>query len=111
VTEIKSSASQAANDPRPEHAPQVGFAPADREGQPELEHEAAADTAEEIFGTHALPGLERGELLVAGKRRRRPMTIDPQVLIQETLAFARDRRFGRTHGRRAVTTAASCRPS
>src|SRR5690349_18784745 len=70
VTEIKPDAAQAANDHRPENGPQDGFVPADKGGQPELEHEAATDAAEEILGANPLLGLDRDELLAAGKRLR-----------------------------------------
>src|SRR6187402_3662127 len=86
VTEINSVGNEAAN----EYSPQDGFAPADKEGQPELEHEAATDAAEQILGANPLLGLDREELLTAGKRLLRLMTISPQVLIEENLAFGRE---------------------
>ena len=86
VTEIRSARTEAAN----ENSPQDGFAPADTQGQPELEHAAAADAAEQILGANPLLGLDREELLAAGKRLLRLMTINPQVLIEENLAFARE---------------------
>ena len=60
------------------------------EGQPELEHAAATDAAEQILGANPLLGLDREELLAAGKRLLRLMTINPQVLIEENLAFGRE---------------------
>jgi len=90
VTEIKPVATEAANENRPPESPQDGFAPADKTGQPELEHEAATDAAEEILGANPLLGLDREELLAAGKRLLRLMTVNPQVLIQENLVFARE---------------------
>jgi polyhydroxyalkanoate synthase len=86
VTEIPSSGVEAAN----ENSAQDGFAPADTQGQPELEHAAAADAAEQILGANPLLGLDRDELLAAGKRLLRLMTINPQVLVEENLAFARE---------------------
>jgi polyhydroxyalkanoate synthase len=69
---------------------QDGFAAADKEGQPELEHEAAADAAEQILGANPLLGIDREELLAAGRRLLRLMTLNPQVLIEENIAFARE---------------------
>ncbi|HLA72790.1 MAG TPA: alpha/beta fold hydrolase [Steroidobacteraceae bacterium] len=86
VTDIRSAGIEAAN----ENSPQDGFAPADKEGQPELEHAAATDAAEQILGANPLLGLDREELLVAGKRLLRLMTVNPQVLIEENLAFGRE---------------------
>ena len=86
VTDIRSAGSEAAN----ENSPQDGFAPADNEGQPELEHAAATDAAEQILGANPLLGLDREELLVAGRRLLRLMTLNPQVLIEENVAFARE---------------------
>ncbi|MEJ0084484.1 MAG: alpha/beta fold hydrolase [Pseudomonadota bacterium] len=86
VTEIRSASGEAAN----ENSPQDGFAPADKEAQPELEHEAATDAAEQILGANPLLGLDREELLVAGRRLLRLMTVNPQVLIEENLAFGRE---------------------
>src|SRR5690349_2102858 len=86
VTEIRPPAVKAAN----ENSPQDGFAPADTQGQPELERSAAADAAEQILGANPLLGLDREELLAAGKRLLRLMTINPQVLIEENLAFVRE---------------------
>jgi len=86
VTEIRSGGGEAAN----ENSPQDGFATADKEGQPELEHAAATDAAEQILGANPLLGLDREELLAAGKRLLRLMTINPQVLIEENLSFARE---------------------
>ena len=86
VTEIRSAGIEAAN----ENSPQDGFAPADKEGQPELEHAAATDAAEQILGANPLLGLDRDELLAAGKRLLRLMTVNPQVLIEENLAFGRE---------------------
>jgi len=90
VTEIKPVAPEAANESRAENRPQDGFARADNSGQPELEHQAAADAAEEILGANPLLGLDREELLAAGKRLLRLMTVNPQVLIEENLRFARE---------------------
>jgi polyhydroxyalkanoate synthase subunit PhaC len=86
VTEIKPVRSEAAN----ENSAKDGFAAADKGGQPELEREAANDAAEQILGANPLLGLDREELLAAGKRLLRLMTINPQVLIEENLAFARE---------------------
>jgi len=86
VTQIKPVGAEAAN----ENSPQDGFAPADNGGQPELEHQAATDAAEEILGANPLLGLDREELLAAGNRLLRLMTIKPQVLVKENLAFARE---------------------
>jgi polyhydroxyalkanoate synthase len=86
VTEIKSVAGEAAN----ENSPQDGFQPADKEGQPELEHAAATDAAEQILGANPLLGIDREELLAAGRRLLRLMTLNPQLLLQENLAFARE---------------------
>jgi polyhydroxyalkanoate synthase len=86
VTEIKPARILAAN----ENSAQGGFAAADKEGQPELEREAARDAAEQILGANPLLGLDREELLAAGKRLLRLMTINPQVLIEENIAFARE---------------------
>jgi polyhydroxyalkanoate synthase subunit PhaC len=86
VTEINSAGTRAAN----ENTPQDGFAPADNGTQPELEHAAATDAAEQILGANPLLGLDREELLAAGKRLLRLMTLNPQVLIEENLGFARE---------------------
>jgi polyhydroxyalkanoate synthase subunit PhaC len=86
VTEINPADREAAN----EIPPQDGFAPADSGGQPELEHAAATDAAEQILGANPLLGLDREELLAAGKRLLRLMTVNPQVLIEENLAFGRE---------------------
>src|SRR5262249_3902298 len=86
VTEIKPVEIEAAN----ENSAQDGFAPADNSAQPELEHEAATDAAEQILGANPLLGLDREELLAAGKRLLRLMAINPQILIQENIAFARE---------------------
>jgi polyhydroxyalkanoate synthase len=90
VTEIKSLKAEAANQARAEEDAQGGFAPADNTAQPELEHAAAKDAAEQILGANPLLGLDREELLAAGKRLLRLMTVNPQVLIEENLAFARE---------------------
>src|SRR5690242_12479412 len=86
VTEIKPVRfeTEAAN------SAQEGFAAVDNEGQPELEHEAAADAAEQILGANPLLGIDREELLAAGRRLLRLMTLNPQVLIEENIAFARE---------------------
>ena len=86
VTEIQLVRVRAAN----ENPAQEGFAAADKEGQPELEQEAAADAAEQILGANPLLGIDREELLAAGRRLLRLMTVNPQVLIEENLAFARE---------------------
>ena len=90
VTPIKSLRAEAANETRPQNGAKDGFAAADNTGQPELERSAAADAAEQILGANPLLGLDREELLAAGKRLLRLMTINPQVLIEENLAFARE---------------------
>ncbi|HET9473049.1 MAG TPA: alpha/beta fold hydrolase [Steroidobacteraceae bacterium] len=90
VTPIKAVHVEAANESRPKNGAQDGFAPADNAGQPELEHAAAADAAEQILGANPLLGIDREELLAAGKRLLRLMTINPQVLVEENLAFARE---------------------
>jgi polyhydroxyalkanoate synthase len=84
VTDIHSAPNEVAN----ENSPQDGFAPADNAGQPELEHDAATDAAEQILGANPLLGLDREELLAAGRRLLRLMTLKPQVLLEENLAFA-----------------------
>jgi polyhydroxyalkanoate synthase len=86
VTEVHSAGGEAAN----ENSAQDGFAPADNGGQPELEHAAVTDAAEQILGANPLLGLDREELLAAGKRLLRLMTLNPQVLIEENLAFGRE---------------------
>jgi polyhydroxyalkanoate synthase len=86
VTDIKPPSLPAAN----ENPAQDGFAPADDNGQPELEHAAAADAAEQILGANPLLGIDREELLVAGRRLLRLMTLDPRALIEENLAFGRE---------------------
>jgi polyhydroxyalkanoate synthase len=86
VTDVKSAESRAAN----ENSVQDGFAPADNGAQPELEHAAANDAAEQILGANPLLGLDREELLAAGKRLLRLMTLRPRVLIEENLGFARE---------------------
>ena len=48
------------------------------------------DAAEQILGANPLLGIDREELLAAGKRLLRLMTLNPQVLIEENLAFARE---------------------
>ena len=84
VTEIKSGAA------REDDSAKDGFAAADTVEQPELEHSAATDAAEQILGANPLLGLDRDELLAAGKRLLRLMTVNPQVLIEENLGFARE---------------------
>jgi polyhydroxyalkanoate synthase len=86
VTQIKPGQGLAAN----ENSPQEGFVPADKEAQPELEHAAATDAAEQILGANPLLGIDREELLAAGRRLLRLMTLNPQVLIQENLSFGRE---------------------
>ena len=86
VTEINPVTLAAAN----ENSPQEGFARADNGGQPELDQATASDAAEEILGANPLLGIDREELLVAGRRLLRLMTLNPQVLIEENLAFARE---------------------
>ena len=86
VTEINPVEIEAAN----ENSPQDGFAPADKGGQPELEHAAATDAAEQILGANPLLGLDREELFAAGRRLLRLMTFNPQVLIEENIAFGRE---------------------
>jgi polyhydroxyalkanoate synthase len=86
VTAINPVTLAAAN----ENSAQEGFAPADNGGQPELDHSTASDAAEEILGANPLLGIDRDELLVAGRRLLRLMTLKPQVLIEENLAFARE---------------------
>ena len=70
--------------------PQDGFAAADNGGQPELEHAAATDAAEQILGANPLLGLDRDELLDAARRLLRLMTLKPEVLVEENLAFGRE---------------------
>jgi polyhydroxyalkanoate synthase len=86
VTPIKPLGAEAAN----ENSAQDGFAAADNSGQPELERAAAADAAEQILGANPLLGIDREELLAAGKRLLRLMTVNPQALIEENIAFARE---------------------
>jgi polyhydroxyalkanoate synthase subunit PhaC len=86
VTDVKPDVAHAAN----ENSAQDGFAPADNAGQPELEHAAATDAAEQILGANPLLGLDREELLAAGRRLLRLLTLNPQVLVQENLGFARE---------------------
>src|SRR5688572_18664829 len=90
VTPIKAVRIEAANESRAKDGAQDGFAPADNAGQPELEHAAAADAAEQILGANPLLGLDREELLAAGRRLLRLMTLKPHVLIEENLAFGRE---------------------
>jgi len=90
VTPIKSLRVAADSESGPRNGPQDGFAPADNTGQPELEQAAAADAAEQILGANPLLGIDREELLAAGRRLLRLMTLSPQVLIEENLAFARE---------------------
>ncbi len=85
VTEVNPREVEAAN----ESSAQDGFAPADSLSQPELEHAAARDAAEQILGANPLLGIDREELLAAGKRLVRLMTINPQVLIEEHIALGR----------------------
>ena len=86
VTEIKPLGIQAAN----ENSAQEGFAAADKDAQPELEQAAATDAAEQILGANPLLGIDREELLAAGKRLLRLMTLRPEVLIEENLRFGRE---------------------
>ena len=90
VTPIKPLGAEAANESRPKDGPQDGFAAADNSGQPELERAAAADAAEQILGANPLLGIDREELLAAGRRLLRLMTVNPQALIEENIAFARE---------------------
>ncbi len=77
VTEIKSANREAAN----ENSSQVDAASADS---------AARDAAEQILGANPLLGIDREELLAAGRRLLRLMTLQPQVLVEENLVFARE---------------------
>src|SRR5689334_8308816 len=86
VTEIKPLVGDAAN----ENSAQDGFAPADSSSRPELEHAAATDAAEQSLGPNPLLGIDREELLAAGKRLLRLMTLNPQVLVEENLKFGRE---------------------
>jgi polyhydroxyalkanoate synthase len=85
VTEINVGREPAAN----ENSAQEGFAPADKEGQPELEHAAASDAAEQILGANPLLGIDREEVLAAGRRLVKLMN-NPQALLEEHLAFGRE---------------------
>lgn len=86
VTRVKLANLSAANG----NSAQDRFAVADNSGQPELERAAAADAAEQILGANPLLGIDREELLAAGRRLLRLMTLNPQVLIEENLAFGRE---------------------
>src|SRR5688572_4301946 len=86
VTEINPLPGEAAN----ENSPQDGFAPADNQGQPELEHDAATDAAEQILGANPLLGIDRDELLETGRRLLRLMTLNPQAVLEENLVFGRE---------------------
>ncbi len=67
-----------------------GFASGQNGAQPELERTAATEAAEQILGANPLLGLDRDELLAAGRRLLRLMTVNPQVLLEENLAFGRE---------------------
>jgi polyhydroxyalkanoate synthase subunit PhaC len=86
VTQINPVDAEAAN----ENSPQESASGADDGGQPELESAAANDAAEQILGANPLLGIDREELLAAGKRLLRLMTMNPQVLIEENLGFGRE---------------------
>jgi polyhydroxyalkanoate synthase len=86
VTEIKSVNREAAN----ENSAQGGAARADSAGQTELDQATARDAAEQILGANPLLGIDREELMTAGRRLLRLMTLNPQVLIEENLAFGRE---------------------
>jgi polyhydroxyalkanoate synthase len=86
VTEIAPVGAPAAN----ENSAQDGFASADNEGQPELDRGAASDAAEEILGANPLLGIDREELLAAGRRLLRLMTLKPHVLLEENFTFLRE---------------------
>jgi polyhydroxyalkanoate synthase len=86
VTEINSLATVNGG----EKTAQEAAAAADIDGQPELESGAARDAAEQILGANPLLGVDREELLAAGRRLLRLMTLNPQVLIEENLAFGRE---------------------
>jgi polyhydroxyalkanoate synthase len=86
VTEIKSVNREAAN----ENSAQGGGARADSAGQSELDQATARDAAEQILGANPLLGIDREELMTAGRRLLRLMTLNPQVLIEENLAFGRE---------------------
>jgi polyhydroxyalkanoate synthase len=86
VTEIKSVNREAAN----ENSAQGGSARADSAGQSELDQATARDAAEQILGANPLLGIDREELMTAGRRLLRLMTLNPQVLIEENLAFGRE---------------------
>jgi polyhydroxyalkanoate synthase len=86
VTEIKSVNREAAN----ENSPQADAAHADSAGQSELDQSTARDAAEQILGANPLLGIDREELMTAGRRLLRLMTLNPQVLIEENLAFGRE---------------------
>jgi polyhydroxyalkanoate synthase len=86
VTEIKSANREAAN----ENSAQGAAARADSAAQSELDQSAARDAAEQILGANPLLGIDREELMTAGRRLLRLMTLNPQVLIEENLAFGRE---------------------
>jgi len=89
VTEIKTVRVDVAN----ENSTKDGPSPADNaanESQPELEQAAASDAAEQILGANPLLGIDREELLAAGRRLLRLMTFNPQVLVEENISFARE---------------------
>jgi len=77
VTEIKSANREAAN----ENSSQADTESADS---------AARDAAEQILGANPLLGIDREELLAAGRRLLRLMTLQPQVLVEENLSFGRE---------------------
>jgi polyhydroxyalkanoate synthase len=66
-----------------------GFAPADG-GQPELDHAAANQAAEEILGANPLIGFDRAELFDALGRLVRLLALDPAMLVREQINLARE---------------------
>ena len=66
-----------------------GFTPEHREA-PELDHEDANFAAEQILGANPLIGLDRAEVLDGLRRLAQLLALQPQVVLQEELGFARE---------------------
>src|SRR5262245_25063878 len=83
------SASEALDSQRVELPGSDGFAPADG-GQPELDHAAASEAAEEILGANPLIGFDRAELFDALGRLAKLIAFDPAMVVREQINLGRE---------------------
>jgi polyhydroxyalkanoate synthase len=73
-----------------EIADREGFAPADPGAEPVISHEAANEAAQEILGANPIIGIDRGEILDAGRRLLGMLASSPRAVVEEHLALARE---------------------